>query len=72
MSALDRIRRVTVLDVRPGDVLLLEVPADTLIEEATDITAAVQTALSDAGHDPSTIGYLMVARGTVEAKVIRA
>lgn len=78
-SALDRIRRVTLLDVKPGDVLLLEIEAgvfntETGVEESLvdRITEAIREELERVGHSPDEIGILVTTRESVSTSIIRA
>jgi hypothetical protein len=78
VSALDRIRRVTLLDVKPGDLLLIEVAPiawdpesgeQNPLEETGD---SVRMVLDRIGMTRDKVGVLVATRGSIEARIVRA
>jgi hypothetical protein len=80
VSALDRIQRVKLIDVKDGDLLLLEVDpavaagwadsADVGPNPLDTLGELVRTELDRIGR--ANVGVLIATRGTFEATIVRA
>lgn len=68
MSALDRIQRATLLDVKPGDLLLIEVAADAEISEIEGVGDMVRAELERIGS--GRVGVIVAPRSYMTAKIV--